>query len=54
MAEDNTRIDIQTQSALQNWATSLNTTPERLKLAVEAVGDRVDVVRRFLGESRRG
>ena len=33
---------------LRDWAKSLNTTPERLKEAVQAVGDRADKIREFL------
>ncbi|MEO8655066.1 MAG: DUF3606 domain-containing protein [Ramlibacter sp.] len=35
---------------MRDWAKNLNTTPERLKEAVQAVGDRADKVREFLGQ----
>jgi hypothetical protein len=37
---------------LRDWAKSLNTTPERVKEAVEAVGDRAEKVGEYLGPSR--
>jgi hypothetical protein len=38
---------------LRDWAKSLNTTPERVKEAVQVVGDRADKVREYLGDRER-
>lgn len=53
--QDRDRINIHEEYELRDWAKSLNTTPERIKEAVQAVGDRVDKVREFVGqrESKR-
>ena len=48
--QDRERINVHQEYELRDWAKSLNTTPERLKEAVQAVGDRADKVREFLGE----
>ncbi|MEP6791118.1 MAG: DUF3606 domain-containing protein [Ramlibacter sp.] len=53
MTDHNNRINIFRDSELQEWAASLNSTPERVRLAVLAVGDGAAEVRRFLGQSRR-
>lgn len=49
--QDRKRINVHEDYELRDWAKSLNTTPERLKEAVQAVGDRADKVREFLGKS---
>ena len=49
--QDRQRINVHQDYELRDWAKSLNTTPERLKEAVQAVGDRADKVREFLGQS---
>lgn len=48
--QDRTRINVNQDYELRDWAKSLNTTPERVKEAVEAVGDRADKVREYLGQ----
>jgi hypothetical protein len=48
--QDRERINVNQEYELRDWAKSLKTTPERLKEAVQAVGDRADRVREFLGE----
>jgi hypothetical protein len=50
--QDRQRIDVNQDYELRDWAKSLNTTPERVKEAVQAVGDRADKVREYLGERR--
>lgn len=46
--QDRERINVNEDYELRDWSKSLNTTPERLKEAVLAVGDRADKVREFL------
>ncbi len=46
--QDRERINIHQDYELRDWAKSLSTTPERLKEAVQAVGDRADKVREYL------
>ncbi|GAC1600889.1 MAG: DUF3606 domain-containing protein [Ramlibacter sp.] len=46
--QDRERINVHEAYELRDWAKSLSTTPERLKEAVQAVGDRADKVREFL------
>jgi hypothetical protein len=48
--QDRERINVHEDYELRDWAKSLKTTPERLKEAVQAVGDRADKVRAFLGQ----
>jgi hypothetical protein len=48
--QDRQRINVNQEYELRDWAKSLKTTPERLKEAVQAVGDRADKVRDFLGQ----
>ncbi|HVZ44360.1 MAG TPA: DUF3606 domain-containing protein [Ramlibacter sp.] len=48
--QDRERIDVHQDYELRDWAKSLGTTPERVKEAVEAVGDRADKVREYLRE----
>jgi methyl-accepting chemotaxis protein len=48
--QDRERINVNQVHELRDWAKSMNTTPERLKEAVQAVGDRADKVREFLRE----
>ena len=50
--QDRKRINIHQDYELRDWAKSLNTTPERIKEAVQAVGDRADKVREYLGEKK--
>jgi hypothetical protein len=51
--QDRERINVNQEYELRGWARSLNTTPERVKEAVQAVGDRADKVREYL-KSERG
>lgn len=46
--QDRDRINVNQEYELRDWAKSLNTTPERLKEAVQAVGDRAEKVREYL------
>ena len=48
--QDRERIDITQDYELRDWAKALNTTPERVKEAVQAVGDRADKVREYVGQ----
>ena len=50
--QDRQRINVNQDYELRDWAKSLNTTPERVKEAVQAVGDRADKVREYLGEKK--
>ena len=50
--QDRQRINIHQDYELRDWAKSLNTTPERLKEAVQAVGDRAEKVREYLGQDK--
>jgi hypothetical protein len=50
--QDRERINIHEDYELRGWAKSLHTTPERVKEAVQAVGDRADKVREYLGEKK--
>ena len=46
--QDRARINVNQDYELRDWARSLNTTPERIKEAVQAVGDRAEKVREYL------
>ena len=46
--QDRKRINVHEDYELRDWAKSLNTSPERVKEAVQAVGDRADKVREYL------
>ena len=50
--QDRERINVHQEYELRDWAKSLNTTPEKIKEAVQAVGDRADKVREYLGERK--
>lgn len=50
--QDRQRINIHQDYELRDWARSLNTTPERLKEAVQAVGDRAEKVREYLSHDK--
>ena len=53
--QDRERINVHQEYELRDWAKSMNTTPDRVKEAVQAVGDRADKVREYLGErDKRG
>lgn len=51
--QDRQRINVNQEYELRDWAKSMNTTPEKVKEAVQAVGDRADKVREFLGQRER-
>lgn len=46
--QDRQRINVHEDYEVRDWCRSLHTTPERLKEAVQAVGDRADKVRAYL------
>ena len=46
---DRDRIDVNDPDELRNWSKSLNTTPDKLKEAVQAVGPTASKVREHLG-----
>jgi hypothetical protein len=48
--QDRRRINIHQDYELRDWAKSMNTTPERIKEAVQAVGDQADKVREYVGQ----
>ena len=50
--QDRQRINVNQDYELRDWAKSLNTTPERLKEAVQAVGDRAEKVREYLSQDK--
>lgn len=52
--QDRERINVNQDYELRDWAKSLNTTPERLKEAVQAVGDRAEKVREYLSREKPG
>lgn len=50
--QDRQRINVHQDYELRDWAKSLGTTPERLKEAVQAVGDRAEKVRAYLKDDK--
>lgn len=50
--QDRQRINVNQDYELRDWSKSLNTTPEKLKEAVKAVGDQVEKVREFLARGK--
>jgi hypothetical protein len=50
--QDRDRINVNEDYELRDWSKSLNVTPERLKEAVQAVGDRAEKVREYLKSDR--
>ncbi|MCC2673554.1 MAG: hypothetical protein K0R58_501 [Ramlibacter sp.] len=50
--QDRERINIHQDYELRDWAQSMNTTPERIKEAVQAVGDRAEKVREYLRQDK--
>jgi hypothetical protein len=44
------RINVNQDYELRDWTKSLNTTPERIKPAMQAVGDRADKAREYLSD----
>ena len=47
-AQDRERINVNQDYEVRDWAKSMKTTPERVKEAVQAVGDRAEKVRSWL------
>jgi len=47
---DRDRINVNEEYELRDWSQSLGVSPEELKKAVAAVGDRADAVRQHLGK----
>jgi len=45
--QDRKRINVNEDYELRDWSKSLNVTPERLKEAVQAVGDSAEKVREY-------
>ena len=52
--QDRQRINVNQDYELRDWAKSMNTTPERIKEAVQAVGDRAENVREYLSQDKPG
>lgn len=50
--QDRDRINVHEDYELRDWSKSLGVTPERLKEAVRAVGDRAEKVREYLKSDR--
>ena len=46
--QDRTRINVNQDYELRDWARKYGVTPDRLKEAVQAVGDRADAVEKHL------
>jgi hypothetical protein len=51
--QDRQRIDVNEDYELRDWAKKFGVSKERLKEAVQAVGDRADKVEQFLGGGER-
>src|SRR3954467_10222504 len=47
---DRDRINVNEEDELRDWSKSFGVSPEELKKAVAAVGDRADAVRQHLGK----
>lgn len=50
--QDRQRINVHQDYELRDWSKSLGVSPEKLKEAVQAVGDRADKVREYLQKDR--
>jgi hypothetical protein len=50
--QDRDRIDVKQDADLRSWAKRFDATPEQIKEAVQAVGDRADKVELHLKGSR--
>jgi hypothetical protein len=50
--QDRTRINVNEDYELRDWSKRLNVTPDRLKEAVQAVGDRADKVEQYLQQGQ--
>ena len=48
--QDRQRINVNQDFELRDWSKSLGCTPEELKDAVAAVGDRAETVKQYLSE----
>ncbi|MBT2303992.1 DUF3606 domain-containing protein [Variovorax paradoxus] len=46
--QDLKRINVNEEYEVSDWATALGVTPDQLRKAIAAVGDRVDRVREYL------
>jgi hypothetical protein len=46
--QDRERINVHEAYELRDWAQAMHTTPDRIREAVQAVGDRADKVRAYL------
>jgi hypothetical protein len=51
--QDRKRINVNQDYELRDWSDKLGVTPERLKEAVQAVGDSADKVQQYLKGSER-
>lgn len=51
-AEDRPRIDLDNEEDVRTWAKKFDATPEQIKEAVDAVGDRADEVELHLKGTR--
>lgn len=52
--QDRKRINVHEAYELRDWSKSLGVPPEKVKEAVQAVGDRADKVREYLKKDRPG
>ncbi|GAB3644849.1 DUF3606 domain-containing protein [Ramlibacter alkalitolerans] len=52
--QDRQRINVHQDYELRDWSKSLGVTPEKLKEAVQAVGDRAENVREYLKKEGPG
>jgi len=52
--QDRSRIDVNQDYELRDWSKKFGVSPEELKAAVRAVGDRADAVEAHLKGARRG
>ena len=50
--QDRKLISLNEDYEVRDWCKSLNTTPEKLKAAVKAVGNSADKVREYLAKSK--
>ena len=50
---DRSRIDVNQDYELSDWAEKFGVTTEQLKLAVAAVGDRADKVAMYLAQTQK-
>jgi hypothetical protein len=50
--QDGERIDVREERAVQDWAKKFDASPQQIRDAVQAVGDRADDVELYLKGSR--